>query len=359
MCQAFSGLGITVTLALPGIKIKKQDIHDYIYDKYGINIKFTIYFFKYKYINRILNKYLWHRAINDLLLKYTTDVAFTRTVQMIGPLIDNNINVIYESHNNKLHNNSFLIDTLLKNILLKYSNNKHLTRISCISERLARYWADRGIPEEKLLTLHDGFSAEMFKNRLDTSRSRQIVNIPNNKKIVVYAGSLYQDREIENILVLAKELTEANFIIIGGPEKRKIFYLELMRKMGLKNVEFLGHMPHHKIPLYLYSANLLLAMWSPKVPTIGYCSPLKVFEYMASGTPIIAHDFPTVKEVLNHGHNAYLVEYGNKRDLLSLSRKVLNSSSNKIGDNARDDAFAKYTWRSRAKKYLNVLRLHE
>ena len=48
-------------------------------------------------------------------------------------------------------------------------------------------------------------------------------------------------------------------------------------------------------------------IWTDKTNTMNYCSPLKLFEYMAAGRIIVGHDFPTISEVLTNNETALLV----------------------------------------------------
>jgi glycosyltransferase involved in cell wall biosynthesis len=76
-----------------------------------------------------------------------------------------------------------------------------------------------------------------------------------------------------------------------------------------------------------------------------YTSPLKLFEYMAAGVPIVASALPSLREVLRHDRNALLVEPGNPVSLAQGLQKVLSRSAlaDKIAERARVDV-AKYTW---------------
>jgi glycosyltransferase involved in cell wall biosynthesis len=117
------------------------------------------------------------------------------------------------------------------------------------------------------------------------------------------------------------------------------------------------------IPSYLFTADILLALWSSDVPTINFCSPLKVFEYMAAGRLILAHGFPTIKEILVDGVNAYLANPNDLNDLDKKFKQALNDENEKIISNtARKDAFEKYSWSVRTniivnefKKYLKEI----
>ena len=178
------------------------------------------------------------------------------------------------------------------------------------------------------------------------------MGLPINKKVFIYTGSLYPDREVENILLLAKQLPQHFFCIVGGPDKNKDYYVNLSSKMKLDNIKFTGHISHSLVPKYLKSADVLLALWSNKVPTINYCSPLKIFEYMASGTTIVAHNFPTIQEVLQHKINAFLVRYGDMDDLVKQSEIALLENS--CGKLAREHA-KKFTWDVRVKKIMDAI----
>ena len=57
------------------------------------------------------------------------------------------------------------------------------------------------------------------------------------------------------------------------------------------------------------------------MPTIDYCSPLKLFEYMASGTPIIANNYVTIREVLEDEKDAFLINGDNDKDLNEVFKK--------------------------------------
>jgi glycosyltransferase involved in cell wall biosynthesis len=53
---------------------------------------------------------------------------------------------------------------------------------------------------------------------------------------------------------------------------------------------------------------VLVMPYTSQTPTVRYMSPLKMFEYMAAGRPIVATDFPVVREVLRDGETAILVK---------------------------------------------------
>ena len=95
---------------------------------------------------------------------------------------------------------------------------------------------------------------------------------------------------------------------------------------------------------------------SRKVPTIDFCSPLKLFEYMATANLVIAHDFITIREVITHGKTGFLVNPKSNLNLIHQLKKALNfEGSKKIGLNARKLVLNKYTWSDRSKSIIKIL----
>ncbi len=86
-------------------------------------------------------------------------------------------------------------------------------------------------------------------------------------------------------------------------------------------------------------------------------SPLKMFEYMAAGKPIISSDLPVLREVLEDGRNAILVPAD---DLAAWESAIHRLSGDpdlglRLGEAARRDLHERYTWDARAGRVLDRL----
>tara|TARA_B100000749_G_scaffold222723_1_gene177878 strand:- start:50 stop:454 length:405 start_codon:yes stop_codon:yes gene_type:complete len=90
--------------------------------------------------------------------------------------------------------------------------------------------------------------------------------------------------------------------------------------------------------------------------TVNYTSPLKLFEYMAAGKPIVASNLPSIREVLRDGENAVLVEPGNPTALTSGLRRVLEDRklAERIASRAFDEV-TEYSWDCRAARVEALL----
>jgi glycosyltransferase involved in cell wall biosynthesis len=121
------------------------------------------------------------------------------------------------------------------------------------------------------------------------------------------------------------------------------------KKRGISNVSFAGFVAPSEIVDYQVGADVLLSYYPSGIDLNDYRSPGKLFEYMASGTPIIAADYASLREVLKDGRNAILIE-PDKPELLALAIGRLLSDpalGARLGSQAREDAM-RYTWAARA-----------
>jgi glycosyltransferase involved in cell wall biosynthesis len=83
----------------------------------------------------------------------------------------------------------------------------------------------------------------------------------------------------------------------------------------------------------------------------AFTSPLKLFEYMASGRPIVASDLPSLREVLRHEENALLAEPGNPQALVAGIQRIKDDAAlgQRLAAQARADV-AQFTWARRAER---------
>jgi glycosyltransferase involved in cell wall biosynthesis len=87
-----------------------------------------------------------------------------------------------------------------------------------------------------------------------------------------------------------------------------------------------------------------------------FTSPLKLFDYMAAGAPIVASEMPTVREVLADGDNSLLVAPEDPGALAAAIRRLLVNPG--LADRLRRTAFEQvqsYTWDARAARIIEAL----
>lgn len=211
----------------------------------------------------------------------------------------------------------------------------------------------QGVAAEKISVSPDGVDLAEFDLPVSQAEARQEVNLPPDKKIIVYAGSfsLYDWKGTDVLLSAAKYLNGDELIVLVGGSESEI--KDIKDKIKTTNVIFTGRKSHRLIPYYLKAADVLaLPNKKGDIMSEQYTSPLKLFEYMAAGRPIVASDLPSIREILN-GHNAVLVPPNNPEALAAAVRKILTDPKLGAGlaGQARQEA-EKYTWDKRAAEIL-------
>jgi glycosyltransferase involved in cell wall biosynthesis len=127
------------------------------------------------------------------------------------------------------------------------------------------------------------------------------------------------------------------------------------------NVNFMGQIANANVPGTLIQYDVLLMPYSDKVEVYGddltnWMSPLKMFEYMASGRVIVSSDLPVIREILKDRENAYLVAGGKVENWKTAIDEISadRETAGKIAAQAKVDV-KQYTWLARAGMICNIL----
>ena len=176
--------------------------------------------------------------------------------------------------------------------------------------------------------------------------------------VVGYAGHLYPWKGPDVLLAAIERLPGVRALIVGGlagePDLDRI--RALADRVAPGRVTCAGQVDPPRVAGLLRQADVLVLPNTPGRASAAYTSPLKLFEYMASGRPIVASDLPALREVLRPDDNAVLVEAGNAGALAAGLARVLadRALASRIAAQARADV-QEYTWDRRAMRIEALL----
>ena len=240
---------------------------------------------------------------------------------------------------------------------------KSFRGVAAISDVQRRMLTDGGWPDEKVITAHSGVDPAQFERpRASVAGLRRALGAA-ARPLVVYAGSLYAGKGCEQILLAAREMPEAKFVCVGGRDFEVEQLSSRAASLGLSNIELTGRVPHAEVPTYLLAADVLIAPFTEdgrdvagKV-IIPFASPIKLFEYMAAGRPVVTSNVGAIPEVLRHEENALLVAPGNVTELVAAVVRLLNDKTlgERLGASARRDVQS-YSWDERVSRVLAFAR---
>lgn len=224
----------------------------------------------------------------------------------------------------------------------------------CHSEYTRQKYLALGIPEGKLVCIHNGFEPQRFEAPISLETAKRTIGVPLSTKTVVYTGRINHKKGLNLILEAAKKLPNILFILVGsygdGP-------IEAMAK-DISNVRIVAWQSTDAIAPYVFAADVLLIPPSSQ-PLTEFGStvlPLKLFSYMASGRPILAGDTPDVCEVLKHKENAFLCRADDLESLITGIRALTEDSE--LASCLAARAFAQsrdFTWDMRAKTITGAI----
>ncbi len=217
--------------------------------------------------------------------------------------------------------------------------------------KAARLRQDFSLPKQKVFYAHNGVDIARFARTPSRGEARRLLSLPAAPPIALYTGHLYAWKGVGTLARAARCMPEVQVYFVGGTQKD----LARMRAEygALPNVHFVGHRPHEEMPLWQAAADVLvLPNTGKEALSVHYTSPMKLFEYLASGRPIVASDLPSVREVVDETC-ALLVPPDNPPALAQAVRHALAEPS-ACAARARKRA-AEYTWEKRAVWYIEAL----
>jgi glycosyltransferase involved in cell wall biosynthesis len=164
-----------------------------------------------------------------------------------------------------------------------------------ISEHLADHYHALGVPRDKLIVLPDAVDLRLFQRPAELPPSPY----PGEQPVAAYIGHLYDYKGIPTVLEAAALLPPVRFHLVGGSPEDVNRQRARVQQMGLTNVVLHGLKAHSEVPPFLWHADVLLLPPSAHHPSAAWTSPLKVGEYLASGTPVVATSIPALRHWLS------------------------------------------------------------
>jgi len=231
-----------------------------------------------------------------------------------------------------------------------------------INRYLKRYLIEkRGRREKQIVVFPDAVNLADFQITDDKNECRKKVFLTAYGFWAGYVGRFKTGGKEKGIKTIIEAIPlvrpEINFCFVGGTTEEINEYQQLAKKLGcLGRCLFVPYQPNNLIPYYLKAMDCLLMPFPRAEHYEFYMSPLKLFEYLAAGRPIIASDLPAIREILNE-QNAFLVAPDDVPALAKKVEKIFSSPAlaEALGRQAVQES-GQYTWDKRALVILNFFK---
>ena len=349
MAQALAEEGHALALFAPGSGASPswQELSAH----YGLSRRFEI---RWLPAQPVLRRYDYAFAALRAARAWGAELIYTRLPQAATLAARRGQATIFELHD-------LPSGTMGPWLLRRFLQADGARRLVVNTEHLAQEIRKRyRLPAQKdfLVMAPNGVDMQRYAKLPDPKSARGSLRLPDSFT-VGYSGHLYAGRGVGLMLELARRLPKIRFLLVGGRSEDVAARKE--QAGGLTNVHFIGFVPNAELPLYQAACDVLLIPYSRQVAGSSgsdiapYTNPLKMFEYLASGRPVLASDLPILREILNE-QNAILLPVGELQAWVDALLALQTSPRRRAAlAKAGQQTAAEYTWQKRAQRLLRDL----
>jgi glycosyltransferase involved in cell wall biosynthesis len=235
------------------------------------------------------------------------------------------------------------------------------TRLSLA--RAGRLIATRAdiVPERyraKLRIVRWGANTRSFHPGVDGSGVRARLGIASDRLVVGYTGAFYGWHGLEELVAASVELRDLNamFLLVGEGE-RSASIRQLVERSGQSDrFLFTGRVPYADIPAYIAACDVCAAPYNPmrhgRLRDSGefIYDPLKLFEYMACGKPVVTLRATNIEAMFRDGRELLMIAPGDSHELATKLRALLTDPAqrHRLGLAARAAVETNYSWAAHA-----------
>jgi len=341
-CQALVQLGHQVTLLVPGIENTSVNLQAH----YGLQTEFPIEWLA----SSSRRMFTWNAVRRARALRADLLYSWFPQSAVLGLL--SRLPVIFEIHIQP----TGLFGPAWHRAFASLPGRKRLVSITHALVRVLESDFGMHFSADEVVIAPNGVDLERFAALPDPVTARRQIGL-RAAPTVMCTGHLYAGRGADLFLALAKSLPQAHFVWVGG---RPADIAAWKQRAESANIAFTGFIPNCDLPLYQAAADVLLMPYSRSImgssgnaDSANVASPMKMFEYMATGRAILSADLPVIHEVLND-KNAVFCEPDDLTSWKSAMETLLIDESRRtaLGKQAKHDIQG-YTWLSRAERILN------
>ncbi len=274
--------------------------------------------------------------------RHDFDLFYGRNLLGLWALRNNNTPIIYESH-------ALPPSNMHKSLEREIFQSASFRKLVVITEKL----------KAKYLEIFDFLSSDDVTVAHDAANIPAYTQTPNYEQKaslrVGYVGTLSTGKGAEIVYQLAKSNPQHEFHLVG----RLTPNCKQMLESATSNVYLYGHLPHKELDHLYQTFDVALLPNQASMPVgnrdIGaWNSPMKLFEYMAYGLPIIASDLPNLREIIIDQKNGLLARHNSVSEWSQRLQEIANNADlrARLGAQAYKTVKKYHTWTSRAEMVL-------
>jgi len=204
------------------------------------------------------------------------------------------------------------------------------------------------------VVIHNGTDVEKFFPIKIKTKVKEALKYPSNKFILGYVGTLDYHKKLEMLIKafcdFSKEKQEAYLVIIGDGPAYKELQLLIQKLKAQDKIILKGWVPHKEINAHINCFDVAVHHYANV-----YMNPLKVFEYLSAGVPVIAPDIPTIKNYFIDQQDL-LITSGTRKDIYDKIEMLFNDKNLRYKLSNKHDLIKRmennFTWENYSQRIL-------
>lgn len=350
VCQALAQNGQEVCLFVPG---KQHTDWESLTAHYGVTTRFPIRWVSFsplfKKVDFVISSLLKAR-------RWKADLVYTRLnwAAVIAKIMG--FPVILEIHDRPAGR----MGARLLRYFIRSVGRKKIVLITHALRTILESEYQIGFNTEELIIAPDGVDLGRYEKKFSPAQARKKLGL-DEKFTALYSGGFYEGRGLETLIDLARYFPDVQFLWVGGKEDIVARWKKKIEMAQITNIRITGFVDNQLLPLYQMAADVLLMPYGKAIAGSSggniaeVSSPMKMFEYMASGRVILTSDLPVLREVLSESNAVFYIP----EDLDDLNAKfagLINDGSIRktIAEQAMQDV-RQYSWQVRMKNIIQSL----
>jgi glycosyltransferase involved in cell wall biosynthesis len=233
---------------------------------------------------------------------------------------------------------------------------KSANRIIAINEELCEYVVSIGAPRSRAHVLRAGIDFTQFDLKISGNSTRKKYGLKKQDTILFFMGWLYEFSGLKEVtLQLAKSKDPNLKLLIVGEGDIYLKLQQLQEQYNLRDRLILaGRQPYSEIPKFLAAADICLLPAYPKEKIMQNIVPIKMYEYMAMGKPVVSSRLPGVLKEFGQDNGVVYVE--RPEDAVGKALEIMdNNNLERLGRKARSYV-EKYSWVNITSEFESILR---
>ncbi|WP_257350251.1 glycosyltransferase family 4 protein [Pseudalkalibacillus decolorationis] len=192
---------------------------------------------------------------------------------------------------------------------------------------------------------------------VENTKTDEIESSISQKGKVIYIGGIYRLRGIVEMISAVEESNDKSSVefILGGKFAPPELEDEVRELSGWEHVDYRGQLNRIEVRQALGESQAGLVLLHPE-PRFVVSLPIKMFEYMSAGIPVIASNFPLWKEIVEGNDCGICVDPLDIDEVSNAIRQLIDNPefAQTMGKNGRDAVLELYNWEKESKKLIEI-----